>query len=86
MRRWLQHFDLTAPPFDKDLDAENLWMPSSRRQTLSAMKETLAERGHILLVGEPDRHIVWGLTFRIVESFFVAVGQPLPPHPTRASR
>ena len=31
-----------------------------------------------ILVGEPDRHIVWGLTYSFLESFFVAVGQPLP--------
>jgi 8-oxo-dGTP pyrophosphatase MutT (NUDIX family) len=31
-----------------------------------------------ILVGEPDRHIVWGLTYSFLESFFVAVGEPLP--------
>jgi len=33
-----------------------------------------------ILVGEPERHIVWGLTYNFVESFFVAVGEPLPDH------
>jgi 8-oxo-dGTP pyrophosphatase MutT (NUDIX family) len=31
-----------------------------------------------ILVGEPDRHIVWGLTYSFLEAFFAAVGRPLP--------
>jgi len=31
-----------------------------------------------ILVGEPDRHIVWGLTHRFLETFFRIVGRPLP--------
>lgn len=31
-----------------------------------------------ILVGEPDRHIVWGLTYSFLESFFVVLGRPLP--------
>jgi len=31
-----------------------------------------------ILVGEPDRHVVWGLTYSFLESFFTAVGSPLP--------
>ena len=31
-----------------------------------------------ILVGEPDRHVVWGLTYRFLESFFQIVGRPLP--------
>ncbi len=31
-----------------------------------------------ILVGEPGRHVVWGLTYSFLESFFAAVGQPLP--------
>lgn len=31
-----------------------------------------------ILVGEPDRHVVWGLTYSFLESFFSAVGSPLP--------
>jgi 8-oxo-dGTP pyrophosphatase MutT (NUDIX family) len=31
-----------------------------------------------LLVGEPERHVVWGLTYRFLEIFFAAVGRPLP--------
>ena len=31
-----------------------------------------------ILVGEPDRHVVWGLTYRFLESFFGLVGAPFP--------
>jgi 8-oxo-dGTP pyrophosphatase MutT (NUDIX family) len=31
-----------------------------------------------ILVGEPERHVVWGLTYRFLEVFFEIVGTPLP--------
>jgi len=31
-----------------------------------------------ILVGEPERHVVWGLTYRFLEIFFDVVGRPLP--------
>ena len=31
-----------------------------------------------ILVGQPERHVVWGLTYRFIEEFFTVVGQPLP--------
>ena len=31
-----------------------------------------------ILVGEPGRHVVWGLTYRFIEEFFAIVGAPLP--------
>lgn len=31
-----------------------------------------------ILVGEPDRHVVWGLTYSFLESFFRVLGTPLP--------
>jgi 8-oxo-dGTP pyrophosphatase MutT (NUDIX family) len=31
-----------------------------------------------ILVGEPDRHIVWGLTYSFLESFFEVIEAPLP--------
>ena len=31
-----------------------------------------------ILIGEPERHVVWGLTYSFLESFFRAVGRPLP--------
>jgi 8-oxo-dGTP pyrophosphatase MutT (NUDIX family) len=32
-----------------------------------------------ILVGDPDRHVVWGLTYRFVERFLAVVGAALPP-------
>jgi 8-oxo-dGTP pyrophosphatase MutT (NUDIX family) len=31
-----------------------------------------------ILVGDPERHVVWGLTYSFLESFFRAIGRPLP--------
>jgi 8-oxo-dGTP pyrophosphatase MutT (NUDIX family) len=31
-----------------------------------------------ILVGEPDRHVVWGLTYRFLDVFLAAVAHPLP--------
>ena len=31
-----------------------------------------------ILVGRPERHVVWGLTYRFLEHFFEIVGRPLP--------
>ena len=31
-----------------------------------------------ILVGQPDRHIVWGLTYRFLDVFLSAIGRPLP--------
>jgi 8-oxo-dGTP pyrophosphatase MutT (NUDIX family) len=30
-----------------------------------------------IVVGDPDRQVVWGLTYRFLELFFTAVGRPL---------
>ncbi len=38
----------------------------------------LAARFPGILVGEPERHVVWGLTYRFLEHFFQVVGRPLP--------
>jgi len=32
-----------------------------------------------IVVGDPDRHVVWGLTYRFLEIFFAAIDCPLPP-------
>ena len=31
-----------------------------------------------ILVGQPGRHIVWGLTYRFLDVFLAAIGKPLP--------
>jgi 8-oxo-dGTP pyrophosphatase MutT (NUDIX family) len=32
-----------------------------------------------IVVGDPDRHVVWGLTYRFLEIFLSEIGHPLPP-------
>ena len=32
-----------------------------------------------VLVGTPDRHVVWGLTFQLLTQLFEAIGLALPP-------
>ncbi|MEM7409763.1 MAG: CoA pyrophosphatase [Myxococcota bacterium] len=39
-----------------------------------------------ILVGEPDRHVVWGLTYSFLESFFHAIASPLPDRWTEQMR
>jgi hypothetical protein len=31
-----------------------------------------------ILVGKPDRHVIWGLTYRFLESFVRALGETFP--------
>ena len=31
-----------------------------------------------IVVGDPDRHVIWGLTYRILHNFFEAFGSSLP--------
>jgi 8-oxo-dGTP pyrophosphatase MutT (NUDIX family) len=31
-----------------------------------------------IVVGDPERHVVWGLTYRFLEIFFQALERPLP--------
>jgi 8-oxo-dGTP pyrophosphatase MutT (NUDIX family) len=38
-----------------------------------------------ILVGDPDRHVVWGLTYRFVENFLAVAGEPLPDRSVVAS-
>jgi hypothetical protein len=35
-------------------------------------------------VGDPERHIVWGLTYRFLELFFEMLGSPLVHAPDQA--
>ena len=31
-----------------------------------------------IVVGDPERHVVWGLTYRFLEGFFEVLGSPFP--------
>lgn len=39
-----------------------------------------------ILVGECERHVIWGLTYSFLESFFLALDRPLPNRWTAALR
>jgi 8-oxo-dGTP pyrophosphatase MutT (NUDIX family) len=63
--------------------AEALWVPVS---ALSAPDRHIHKAFHGtggmafpgIVVGDPDRHIVWGLTYRFIEVFHRVVGRPFP--------
>jgi 8-oxo-dGTP pyrophosphatase MutT (NUDIX family) len=59
---------------------EAFWFPLG---ALHEPQRHIAYRAHALdfpgiLVGEPQRHVVWGMTYSFLESFFCTVGRPLP--------
>lgn len=51
--RWISHFGLTQPPFDKAVGDDALWMPSSREDVTAEIVAAMHERQHVLLTGEP---------------------------------
>ena len=62
---------------------EAFWVPVRHltepdRQVRRAFHGTGSFEFPGIVVGEPDRHVVWGLTYRFLEVFFRAIGRPLP--------
>ncbi|MCC6639931.1 MAG: CoA pyrophosphatase [Deltaproteobacteria bacterium] len=60
-----------------------LWVPVTNLADPARQVDypyTLAGGTHYpgIVVGDPERHVVWGLTYRFVEIFFAAVERPLP--------
>lgn len=60
--------------------AEALWVPV--RMLLDPARSVGYRWGPTrwpgICVGEPDRHVVWGLTYRLLQSLFGLAGRPLP--------
>jgi 8-oxo-dGTP pyrophosphatase MutT (NUDIX family) len=59
---------------------EAFWFPL---RELTEPSRQVTHKAHTLdfpgiLVGQPQRHVVWGLTYSFLESFFVAMQRPLP--------
>ena len=60
-----------------------LWVPmatlldSSRHVPFFWPREQREMHYPGILVGQPERHVVWGLTYRFVELFFTALGHPI---------
>jgi 8-oxo-dGTP pyrophosphatase MutT (NUDIX family) len=62
---------------------EAFWVPvrelvAPARQVRRAFHGTGSFEFPGIVVGEPDRHVVWGLTYRFLEVFFRALGRPFP--------
>ena len=62
---------------------EALWFPlgslhDPERHIGMPPQRTAGMRFPGILVGEPERHVVWGLTYRFLEVFFELLGDPLP--------
>jgi 8-oxo-dGTP pyrophosphatase MutT (NUDIX family) len=77
---WVYHVESHGPLALSAEVEEALWVP---------LRSLLDPRHHVeyptpwagypgILVGTPDRHVVWGLTYRFLELFLARLGQPLP--------
>jgi 8-oxo-dGTP pyrophosphatase MutT (NUDIX family) len=85
-------YALPAPPDELVLNyevADALWFPvrdllEPRHHVLYPARNALEFPG--IQVGRPERHVVWGLTYSFLESFFEALGRPLPDRWTPSMR
>ena len=74
----------TSPPLLLNHEVrEAFWFPVASLMDPELHVDHPAQRGsrtHFpgILVGEPGRHVVWGLTYRFLEHFFEIVERPLP--------
>ena len=50
---WLRHWGLSESPFDKDINAEELWLPSSKDDIVTQLVDAAHAHQHMLLTGEP---------------------------------
>ena len=48
------------------------------RHVERAFRETGSMRFPGVIVGDPDRHVVWGLTHRFLQVFWTTLGRPFP--------
>jgi len=69
-----------APPLVPNHEVrEALWVPVSRLLDPAHRVRYRWGLGRFpgILVGEPERHVVWGLTYQLVERLFAVVGVPV---------
>ena len=82
---FVYHLERRVPPTLNYEVRDALWVPiarpldPSRRVPFYWPREQRETHYPGILVGEPDRHVVWGLTYRFLEIFFTALGRPLRP-------
>ncbi len=83
---WVYHIEQCGPLALNDEVEEALWVPLDRivdpRHQVEYPTPTAGYPG--ILVGRPERHIVWGLTYRFLELFLARLGLPLPDRWTQA--
>ena len=53
MNAWITHFGLAHPPFSKEIDDHDLWLPTAKRDLVDELLDALAARESIVLTGEP---------------------------------
>jgi len=77
---WLYHVARPGPLAPNHEVQTTLWVPLTRLVDPAQRVEYPTPIGGYpgILVGEPDRHVVWGLTYRFLEIFFERLGTPLP--------
>ena len=86
---WVYHVPEPGPLALNYEVATALWVPVTRLVDPTQHVEYPTPIGGYpgILVGAPDRHIVWGLTYRFLEIFLDRVGSPLPERwPPRTAR
>ena len=82
---FVYHLSDSSPPPVLKLNHEVqqvLWLPlqelhEAARHVEHPLGSRVGRRMPGIEVGEPGRHIVWGLTYRFLEVFFEVVGRPL---------
>ena len=50
---YLDNFSLKAPPFSKDIEDKDLWLPSSKEEIVEELIESIEEHSSVLLTGDP---------------------------------
>ncbi len=80
-------YQLTEPPGDLVLQESEvqhafyfpLWeLANPDRHVRRAFHQTGDWEFPGIMVGDSDRHVVWGLTYRFIEVFYAAVARPFP--------
>jgi type II secretory pathway predicted ATPase ExeA len=50
---WIRFFLLSEPPFSKEIQDGDLWLPPSKEEIVAEVCEAVQEHAQVLLVGEP---------------------------------
>ena len=53
MSAYLEHFELSQPPFSKEVVDTDLWLPPSKEKLVSELVEAVEERTSACIIGEP---------------------------------